>query len=168
VRSVAALCCLLGILYPTPTGAAQNHTGASVSAVSPALDAPLRAVTLWEATTHMLAVQTWETEIQRQERAARTSAVRRVAAPAHPAPSSSGTGGGSRQACIIARENGGSYARGTNPSHFGAYQYDRQTWAANGGNPATWGSASVAEQDAVFAATVARSGYSAWTPYDGC
>ena len=81
---------------------------------------------------------------------------------------SSGSASGSIASCIRASENGGSYGRSGNASHFGAYQFDRQTWAANGGNPADWGSASAAEQDQVFANTVASSGYSAWTPYDGC
>lgn len=81
---------------------------------------------------------------------------------------SSGSTSGSRAACIRASENGGSYGRSSNGSHFGAYQFDRQTWAANGGNPGNWGSASAAEQDRVFANTVASSGYSAWAPYDGC
>jgi LysM repeat protein len=81
---------------------------------------------------------------------------------------SSSSGSGSVAACIRASENGGSYGRSGNATHFGAYQFDRQTWAANGGNPADWGSASAAEQDQVFANTVASSGYSAWAPYDGC
>ncbi|MDQ2727709.1 MAG: LysM peptidoglycan-binding domain-containing protein [Actinomycetota bacterium] len=82
----------------------------------------------------------------------------------HPSSSASG----STASCIRASENGGSYGRSGNATHFGAYQFDRQTWAAHGGNPADWGSASAAEQDQVFANTVASSGYSAWTPYDGC
>jgi LysM repeat protein len=91
-----------------------------------------------------------------------------------PAPASStastrsSSASGSTASCIRASENGGSYGRSANPTHFGAYQFDRQTWAANGGNPADWGWASAAEQDRVFANTVASSGYSAWTPYDGC
>ncbi len=84
--------------------------------------------------------------------------------PAH----SGGSASGSVAACIRASENGGSYGRSSNSSHFGAYQFDRQTWAANGGNPGDWGSASASEQDRVFANTVASSGYSSWTPYDGC
>lgn len=70
--------------------------------------------------------------------------------------------------CIFQRENNRSYSRGSNPSHFGAYQFDRETWGANGGNPSTWGSASATEQDQVFRNTVNAHGYSAWTPYDGC
>lgn len=76
--------------------------------------------------------------------------------------------GGDVAECIRQRENGGSYDRGTNPTHFGAYQFSRSTWAANGGDPDDWGSASPEEQDRVFANTVARNGYRDWTPYDGC
>lgn len=71
-------------------------------------------------------------------------------------------------ACIRARENGGSYARGSNPTHTGMYQFSYSTWTANGGNPDTWQNASPEEQDQVFANTVAAHGYSDWTPYDGC
>ncbi len=81
---------------------------------------------------------------------------------------SSSSASSSVASCIRASENGGSYGRSGNATHFGAYQFDRQTWAAHGGNPSDWGSASVAQQDQVFANTVASSGYSAWTPYDGC
>jgi hypothetical protein len=70
--------------------------------------------------------------------------------------------------CIGQRENGGDYGRSSNPTHFGKYQYDRQTWAAHGGNPDDWGTASPEEQERVFANGTARYGYSAWTKYDGC
>lgn len=72
------------------------------------------------------------------------------------------------EACIVAAEHGGSYSRGSNPGHFGRYQFSRGTWIANGGNPATWGSASPKEQDEVFIRTVQRNGYRDWLPYDGC
>lgn len=83
-------------------------------------------------------------------------------------PARHGTGYSSTAACILARENGGDYGRSSNPTHFGAYQYDRQTWAAHGGNPEDWGTASPEEQDRVFAEGTAKYGYGAWTPYDGC
>lgn len=70
--------------------------------------------------------------------------------------------------CIGAVENGGDYGRSSNPGHFGRYQFSRPTWAAYGGNPATWGSASPEEQDSVFANAVAADGLSNWLPYDGC
>lgn len=66
-------------------------------------------------------------------------------------------------------EHGGSYDRSSNPGHFGRYQFSRPTWAAYGGNPDTWGSASPEEQDAVFeAAWNSPGGPSNWLPYDGC
>ncbi len=95
----------------------------------------------------------------------------------HSEPKPQATGGtrpsGSRQACILTRENpndptGNRYGRSTNPSHFGAYQFDKQTWAAAGGDPAKWGTATPAEQDAAFNNYVAHYGYGAWAPYDGC
>lgn len=72
------------------------------------------------------------------------------------------------EACIAARENGGSYGRSSNPTHFGKYQYDRQTWAAHGGSPADWGHASPEEQERVFRIGVNQYGYGAWRPYNGC
>lgn len=70
--------------------------------------------------------------------------------------------------CTAAVENHGDYGRSTNPTHFGRYQFSRGTWAAYGGNPDTWGHASPAEQDAVFARAVAAGGESNWRPYNGC
>jgi hypothetical protein len=70
--------------------------------------------------------------------------------------------------CIAMVEHGGAYDRSTNPTHFGRYQFSRSTWIAYGGDPATWGSASPAEQDAVFARAMAAGGQSNWLPYDGC
>lgn len=72
------------------------------------------------------------------------------------------------EACIIRVENGGDYGRSSNPTHFGRYQFSRSTWAANGGNPDTWGTASPEEQDRVFRNTVNRNGYSDWLPYNPC
>lgn len=69
--------------------------------------------------------------------------------------------------CIGSTENGGDYGRSTNRTHFGRYQYDRATWEANGGDPATWGSATPEEQDRVFRDTVNRYGYAPWRG-DGC
>lgn len=86
----------------------------------------------------------------------------------------SATGGGHRgyataKECVSMVEHGGSYDRSSNPSHFGRYQFSRGTWAAYGGNPETWGSASPAEQDAVFeTAWASPGGPSNWLPYDGC
>lgn len=70
--------------------------------------------------------------------------------------------------CIANCENHGDYGRSGNPSHFGRYQFDRGTWAEYGGNPATWGTASAAEQDQVFARARAAGHAYHWTPYDPC
>jgi Transglycosylase-like domain len=52
--------------------------------------------------------------------------------------------------------------------HYGLYQFSASTWAAYGGNPADFGSASVAEQNQVFANALASGGQSNWSAYDGC
>lgn len=71
--------------------------------------------------------------------------------------------------CVAMVEHGGSYDRSSNPSHFGRYQFSRGTWAAYGGNPDTWGTASPAGQDAVFErAWNSPGGPGNWLPYDGC
>jgi hypothetical protein len=76
--------------------------------------------------------------------------------------------GGSYQQCVLNAENGGSYSWGTGNGG-GAYQFLASTWAANGGNPADYGSAGPAEQDQVFANAMAKpGGASNWSPYDGC
>ena len=87
-----------------------------------------------------------------------------------PAPARAGaaTVGGSFQQCVIARESGGSAQVMNGSGHYGLYQFDASTWAANGGNPADFGRASVAEQNKVFANTYAASGTAPWAPYDGC
>jgi hypothetical protein len=43
-------------------------------------------------------------------------------------------------------------------TYWGKYQFDRQTWAAHGGNPSSYGSASEVEQDRIAAAVT----YDAW------
>lgn len=68
---------------------------------------------------------------------------------------------------IRAHENphdpsGSPYGRSTNRTHFGAYQFDRGTWASNGGDPNTWGIATPEEQDRVAATTYARRGSQPW------
>jgi LysM repeat protein len=77
-------------------------------------------------------------------------------------------GSGSMQECIITAESGGNSQIMNSSGHYGLYQFSYGTWVANGGNPADFGNASVAEQNQVFYSTVAASGYSSWTPYDGC
>lgn len=78
------------------------------------------------------------------------------------------TGSNSMQQCIIARESGGNSQVVNATDHYGLYQFSYSTWEAHGGNPADFGHASVAEQNQVYANTVAQDGYSDWSPYDGC
>jgi nucleoid-associated protein YgaU len=102
------------------------------------------------------------------------------AAPAQAAPaaaaatysgSSSYSGsypGGSFGACVVARESGGNAQVMNSSGHYGLYQFSASTWAAYGGNPATFGNASVSEQNQVFSNALAAGGQSNWAPYDGC
>lgn len=76
--------------------------------------------------------------------------------------------GGAFGACVVARESGGNPQVMNATGHYGLYQFAAGTWAAYGGNPADFGHASVAEQNAVFAAALAAGGQSNWSPYDGC
>lgn len=78
------------------------------------------------------------------------------------------SGGGSFQSCVIARESGGNSQVMNASGHYGLYQFSYGTWTAHGGNGADFGHASVAEQNQVFANTVAADGHSDWSPYDGC
>jgi len=71
--------------------------------------------------------------------------------------------------CSAAVENGGSYDRSSNPTHFGRYQFSRSAWAGFGGDPAKWGTASPAEQDRVWENARNTPGAERqWTPYNGC
>jgi LysM repeat protein len=93
-------------------------------------------------------------------------------APVHysaPAQSASTySGSGSFQSCVIARESGGNSQVMNSSGHYGLYQFSAGTWAAYGGNPASFGNASVAEQNQVFNNAIAAGGQSNWAPYDGC
>jgi LysM repeat protein len=77
-------------------------------------------------------------------------------------------GNSSMQECIIRAESGGNPNIWNASGHWGLYQFSKGTWIAHGGNPADFGSASVAEQNQIYANTVAADGYSDWAPYDGC
>lgn len=70
------------------------------------------------------------------------------------------TGGGSSNAMVDPSCESGGNPQVVDPSgtYWGKYQFDRGTWAANGGNPSTYGSASEAEQDQV----ASRVTYDAW------
>ncbi len=87
--------------------------------------------------------------------------------PSTPAQSYSGQNG-TFQACVIARESGGNSQVMNASGHYGLYQFSYSTWTAHGGSGADFGHASVAEQNQVFANTVAQDGHSDWSPYDGC
>jgi Transglycosylase-like domain len=95
-------------------------------------------------------------------------------APAQSAPAtttssySGGAPGGSFGQCVVARESGGNAQVMNSTGHYGLYQFSASTWAAYGGNPASFGNASVAEQNQVFANALAAGGQSNWAPYDGC
>jgi LysM repeat protein len=101
-------------------------------------------------------------------------AARSYHAPVRSAPAvttsiySGGTPGGSFGACVVARESGGNSQVMNSSGHYGLYQFSASTWAAYGGSPSTFGHASVAEQNQVFANALARGGQSNWSPYDGC
>lgn len=71
------------------------------------------------------------------------------------------------EACISARENGGCYGAGSNPSHAGRWQLSESLFYHYGGT-GSWRYASPAMQDQVFRNIVAADGYGNWTPYDGC
>jgi len=90
------------------------------------------------------------------------------AAPAPAAATVSTAGDSSFQACVIARESGGNSQVMNASGHYGLYQFSASTWAAYGGNPASFGNASVAQQNQVFANAIAAGGQSNWSPYDGC
>jgi LysM repeat protein len=81
---------------------------------------------------------------------------------------SGGIPGGSFGQCVVARESGGNAQVMNSTGHYGLYQFSASTWAAYGGSPASFGNASVAEQNQVFANALAAGGQSNWSPYDGC
>ena len=84
------------------------------------------------------------------------------------APAANYSGSGSFQSCVISRESGGNSQVMNGSGHYGLYQFSAGTWAAYGGSPSSFGSASVAEQNQVFNNAVAAGGQSNWAPYDGC
>ena len=78
------------------------------------------------------------------------------------------SGGGGFQSCVIARESGGNSQVMNSSGHYGLYQFSASTWSAYGGSAASFGHASVAEQNQVFNNAIAQGGQSNWAPYDGC
>jgi LysM repeat protein len=102
-------------------------------------------------------------------RPAAAAAVTWVPSTAYPATSTeSAAPAGSFQQCVISRESGGDAQVMNGSGHYGLYQFSYSSWVAAGGNSADFGSASVAEQNQVFATAYANDGTSPWAPYDGC
>ena len=92
-----------------------------------------------------------------------------ASAPARATVSGSYSGAsGSYAACVIARESGGNSQVMNSSGHYGLYQFSASTWQAYGGSAASFGHASVAEQNRVFNSAIAQGGQSNWSPYDGC
>jgi len=89
-----------------------------------------------------------------------------TAAPA--AAYSGGTPGGSFGQCVVARESGGNSQVMNSSGHYGLYQFSESTWVAYGGSAGSFGNASVAQQNQVFANALAQGGQSNWSAYDGC
>jgi hypothetical protein len=81
---------------------------------------------------------------------------RRAVSPARPA-----TGGGTGWEALRQCENGGSYA-GTSNGYYGAYQFDRGTWASNNVAGGEWGTATPAQQDAAAQHLYAQRGAQPW------
>lgn len=89
----------------------------------------------------------------------------------HPTPAAHVNVGGYSgfQACVIKRESGGNPQVMNASRHYGLYQFSFSTWVRNGGNPATFGHASITEQNQVFATAMSKpGGANNWAPYDGC
>jgi LysM repeat protein len=100
---------------------------------------------------------------------AEATAVTPAYASAAPAASySGGTPGGSFGQCVVAAESGGNAQVMNSSGHYGLYQFSEGTWVAYGGSAASFGNASVAQQNQVFANALAQGGQSNWSAYDGC
>jgi LysM repeat protein len=82
--------------------------------------------------------------------------------------SSSYSGNGGFSSCVIARESGGNSQVMNSSGHYGLYQFSASTWEAYGGSAASFGNASVAQQNQVFNSALAAGGQSNWSAYDGC
>jgi hypothetical protein len=89
-------------------------------------------------------------------------------APAQATASGTYSGGGGFASCVIARESGGNSQVMNSSGHYGLYQFSASTWQAYGGSAASFGHASVSEQNRVFNSAMAQGGQSNWSPYDGC
>jgi LysM repeat protein len=101
---------------------------------------------------------------------AATTAQATAAAPvaAQASSAQAGAPAGSFQQCVISRESGGNAQVMNSSGHYGLYQFSYSSWVAAGGNPASFGNASVAQQNQAFNTAYAQGGSSQWAPYDGC
>ena len=99
---------------------------------------------------------------------AATAAAPAATAAAPAATYSGGTPGGSFGQCVMARESGGNAQVMNSSGHYGLYQFSASTWVAYGGSAASFGNASVTQQNQVFANALAQGGQSNWSAYDGC
>jgi len=90
------------------------------------------------------------------------------AAPTHTQAAATYSGGSGFQSCVIARESGGNSQVMNGSGHYGLYQFSEGTWEAYGGSAASFGNASVSEQNQVFNNAIAQGGQSNWSAYDGC
>jgi Transglycosylase-like domain len=170
LTSISSLAVLTGLALPA--GAATG-TGTSPAATA----VPARAiahVTRAEVTfAAHLAHLTHTAHLAHLARlAALTHAARAVRGGTAAAPARAVSGystGGAFQQCVISRESGGQSQVMNASGHYGLYQFSAATWAAYGGNPASFGHASVAQQNQVFANAMATpGGASNWRPYNGC
>jgi Transglycosylase-like domain/LysM domain len=76
--------------------------------------------------------------------------------------------GGAFGQCVVQRESGGDAQAMNSTGHYGLYQFSLSTWEEYGGSAATFGGATVEEQEAVFENAMAQGGEGNWSPYDGC
>ena len=131
----------------------------------PAAPAPAPAPAPVQASTAPVRTAPVQSYVQKQAAPVQTAPVQ--TAP-KAAPAATYSGSGSFQSCVIARESGGNSQVMNNSGHYGLYQFSASTWAAYGGSPSSFGSASVAQQNQVFNNAMAAGGQSNWAPYDGC
>lgn len=166
LRTFIALCFLVLALWPLPSPSPIRVETVSSVDVTPARQQEGRELHAVDEFYATVATAT-TTTVYSSQQGEGTESVGRQQAARRGAPH---RGYATAKECVMWVENGGDYGRSTNPSHFGRYQFDRQTWAAYGGDPDTWGSASPAEQDAVFERAWATPGgpEQGWLRWDGC
>ena len=140
--------------------------------------APASAATVAATAHHAVAAVQADSSSARLMSVARNAAAHeahvahgaRMAVQAAPKAARAATysGGGSFRSCVIARESGGNAQAMNASGHYGLYQFSYATWVAYGGSRASFGHASVAQQNQVFNNAIAAGGQSNWSAYDGC